>query len=578
MTWIAISLALFALLYYLRYIRGAGLKWFSAQLAPASDAPGAKLPDVATYCGLAIALAGVVIGWFAFTDQSEEARLQIQRKDLTDSIASLQAQNREAASRPRSDFAPDIDLHLESPIMDAALIVGKDRRAEFRWQYARHTPEVHYVIEVAQPSPSEGRPEWFGQPKEPSDCDFARFQSCRFWATDPAAQRSDAPAIADFEGNFFWRVVPAKARKSDEDGFSQLSEWSEYEPFSVYPSVAERIKKRERILIGTTNSNNVRFSMIDAHGHHRGYDMDLIRHLVDDCIRQPSLDLDLKRCDAITPPGDHAPKNAEIRSYSSVQAGLDAVSRREIDLFIGAVTQTTERQKGALKFTDGYFRLRTGVYGRTDVNPNLRFRDWVKKSSQPPRRLGVVQQTTNDQFAGAVADELGGDLLNVIALPDYERLKRAMEQRTIDAALVDCDLGADLLRSVPDTSLIKGLEDTSAWNEYRRRLNLDQEEFAIAVATDNGNAVPSHRRRWFDLKPVAANQPGQETLLSALNGALQHLGLSTQGKKHADATVRRNLDRVLSRNFDGLSIPEACAAGDSPLLAAADSQGDSQKR
>ena len=58
-------------------------------------------------------------------------------------------------------------------------------------------------------------------------------------------------------------------------------------------------------------------------------------------------------------------KNGEVREYASVQDGLDAVMSRDIDLFVGSVTKTPEREKNGLRFTNGYYSFETKLYGRS---------------------------------------------------------------------------------------------------------------------------------------------------------------------------------------------------------------------
>jgi ABC-type amino acid transport substrate-binding protein len=493
--------------------------WLHSLASSGVEAPPTKFSEWVSFAGFGLTIVGVAISWYTVTLQNQKATLEAMIKDLTDQAGTVQQQI-QAAARKHEDFAKDVDIHLTAPIRDIRII---GNRVNFEWSYAEHNDHLSYVIELLR----DDRP-WLPPNDavlEPDKCDFSNYRSCRFYASAPTSQHSQLPLakLPGSDGEYLWRVVPVKAKTptqvqpGDEDNL--VSEWSEYGSFSFYPSLMRRMTHTHRVILGTTYSDNVHFSSIDASGNHRGHDVDLLQILVEGCLAIVSPELiafDDGRCtkttaaylDSPDPPGfvlalqQNSPSlTLEIKAFPSVTEGLEAVSRKEIDAFVGSLTKAQERENDAVVFTDGYYDFETDLYTHS-VQPGETLTEWLRVS----RRVGVIDNSTNHWLATLLtAEEPLQNRLSVVAFSSFPALQSAFERRQVDGILIDDVLCQDLIS--PDACAyhtfksqdiwpVRDLNRTSAWAEYYQRLGYDyeKEQFAIAVATDKA-LVPRHRLR-----------------------------------------------------------------------------------
>jgi hypothetical protein len=213
--------------------------------------------------------------------------------------------------------------------------------------------------------------------------------------------------------------------------------------------------------------------------------------------------------------------SAYIRAFPTVEAGLAAVRRKEVDVFIGAVTKAAEREKEGLRFTDGYYTFRSALY----AHDRQSLEDWA----QIPRSIGVIANSTNHWLATALSGEASfGSNLTITAFPSYWALKNSFEDREIDGLLIDSVLGNELLQtkdvgSATSHYKLTGLEQTSAWQEYYKRLGYESEEFAIAIASEHrpGSAWRSFIKGFFYLPADEENVSGSQDLYNPLEAALE---------------------------------------------------------
>jgi hypothetical protein len=212
----------------------------------------------------------------------------------------------------------------------------------------------------------------------------------------------------------------------------------------------------------------------------------------------------------------HRGLHVRVRPFQSVNAGLAALARKEIDVFIGSVTKAVERENDKVLFTDGYYPFASALYVHS-IRERERFSQWTKV----PRLLGVIQDSTNHWLASALASDSEFETkLSVVTFPSYSTLKEAFERQQVDGVLVDSVLGEDM----PDAVEVDGLDKTEAWKEYHERIGYKEEEFAIAVASD-----PHHEKEgaWYQLfnrmrKLFGAEQPeDNDSLYDPLQDALR---------------------------------------------------------
>lgn len=554
--------------------------WLSSLLNSGADTPPTKFSDWVSFAGFGLTIVGVAISWYTVTLQNEKATLEAMIKDLTDQAGTVQQQIQTAARKPE-DFATDVDIHLTAPIRDIGIIGA---RVNFEWNYTKHNDHLSYVIELLR----EDRP-WLpanDSVLEPDKCDFSQYRSCRFYATAPTSQHSQLPLakLPGGDGEYLWRVVPVKAKSpslilpGDEDNL--VSEWSEYGSFSFYPSLMSRMTHTGRVILGTTYSDNVHFSSIDASGNHRGHDVDLLRILVEGClaiVSTESITFDDNRCTKTTAayldsedkdPGEFilalrqsSPSlTVEIKAFPTVSEGLEAVSRKEVDAFVGSLTKAKERENDAVVFTDGYYDFVTELYAHS-VQPGETLTDWLTVD----RRMGVIDNSTNHWLATLLtAEEPFQNKLSVVAFASFPALQSAFERRQVDGILIDDVLCQDLIS--PDACTkhkfesqdiwpVSGLNRTEAWASYYKRLgyDYDKEQFAIAVATDKAQAPPSRLRALDTLFNTTLVRFGGDAPQTGLYEPLQ-LALHSPQLVSIRSLLRTS-NRLPPERVEGVSFP-----------------------
>jgi ABC-type amino acid transport substrate-binding protein len=552
--------------------------WLQSLATSGVEAPPTKFSEWVSFAGFGLTIVGVGISWYTVTLQNQKASLEAIVKDLTDQAGTVQQQIQSAA-RKREDFAKDVDIHLTAPIRDVGIIAN---RVNFEWSYAKHNDHLSYIIELLLKDRPELPP---NQAVLESDtCDFSRYRSCRFYATAPTSQHSQLSLanISGGDGEYLWRVVPVKAKSSPStwpaDEGNLVSEWSEYGSFSFYPSLMRRMTRTRRVILGTTYSDNVHFSSIDPSGNHRGHDVDLLRILVEGClaiVNSEQITFDDSRCtnttaaylDSADPPAfvlalqQRAPSlTVEIKAFPSVSEGLEAVSRKEIDAFVGSLTKAQERENDAVIFTDGYYDFETDLYAHS-VQPGETLTEWVRVS----RRIGVIDNSTNHWLATLLtAEEPFQNKLSVVAFASFPALQSAFERRQVDGILIDDVLCQDVIN--PDACAyhrfesqdiwpVRELNRTAAWAAYYQRLGneYDKEQFAIAVATDKAQAPPPRLRILGTLFNTTLVRFGSETPQTGLYEPLQ-LALHSPQLVSIRSLLRTS-NRLPPEAVEGVSFP-----------------------
>lgn len=523
------ALALMLLLFLARPVVKSVAKsfpWFWGVFS--SDVPSEqaiRFGDFISITGFILTVLGIVVGWKTVTLDNARGNLESQMRDVTQNNAELQQKIRETEASGSDPLTTDEDVHLDLPARDSVLT--STTGPEFHWHYTRHKDRVNYFLELVDLDFPLARYPGSSVNSEPlisQTCDFEQQQTCRILATDPAAQRTEV-ALAEGEtmsGHFLWRVLPAM--RSDQGlvsglGHGQLAEWSEYGSFEIYPNLAARVKKG-RLMVGTTYSDNVHFSSIQTDGMPAGHDIDLIRLLIGGCllVRDDFVAYDSGKCReaAAAYPGTKTPdQDLPIKAFPSVEEGLQALRRKEIDVFVGAVTKAREREHEGVRFTDGYYPFHSVLYTHGDREVSIG--EWARTS----RTIGVIANSTNHWLATALSGESSfGNHLTIVALPSYWALRSAFENREINGVLIDSVLGYELATTQDAGGsahrLVTGLQQTDAWKEYQSRLGYDDEEFAIAVASDD--APQSRRREWltnFFYLPFHGSTAGSRTDLYA---------------------------------------------------------------
>jgi len=511
-----------------------------------------RFSDFVGLAGFTLALIGIVMGWYTANLQNRRTDIQSQIRETSDRNAALQQTIRDdSAKQGQKDFTENVDLHLQAPVGDAALI--GENVPDLEWQYSKHTDRIHYLIQMikadsplnlADPDPGTTN----------AGCDFSQARRCTFYASDPTAQRSEVALSKGSEdslqGRFLWRVRAARASDSgnQSDEPEPLSEWSEYESFAIYPSLPDRVDQRG-VMVGTTYSDNVHFSTIGATGKPHGYDIDLINLVVEGCLDLAAgrITYDSTQCYAAAqqykdPNSQEAraavttaaearrqdrtkPIRTRIVAFPSVEAGLAAVATKQVDVFIGAVTRAAEREVG-LRFSDGYYPFRSALYARRSSGAKQSLKDW---SQQANHTVGVIGNSTNHWLATALRAEVGGRI-SVEPYPSWPNLKDAFIRRDVDGILIDDVIGDEFEKELqPEIVRFEDLRQTQSYGQYQKRLKYG-EAFAMAIAAEPQPNTLAQRwiptiRDLFYLPEVQPPGTGIRDLYAPIQAALRSLAV-----------------------------------------------------
>jgi ABC-type amino acid transport substrate-binding protein len=471
--------------------------WVQSIVVTTVETGTARLSDFVGLASISLTIVGVLAGWFTVRLQTQKGSVEALIKDYSDQIAKNQT-SLELVQNKTTRVVPNIPLHLEAPVRGSSVI---GLNANLRWHYSHHSDQVNYLIELVK-TDSEA-PE---SPERISHfCDFSIWSTCRFSATNATWESSTVPLKQGqvLQGEYLWRVAPVKSLsvdKTDPLTSEEVWDWSEIDAFSLYPSRSERIIATRDVLIGTSYSVNAKFARIDENGVAAGYDVSFIRLFIEGCLAvEDGVTITLKRSQctealkAYNPANSHRTSSCDpphkslcavFISFPTVTSGLAALQRGELDGFVGAVTKSATRETDAIKFSHGYYRVSTQLWGHAD-EVGERFNKWIAR----PRRIGVIDKSTNHALASLlVQEEKVHDHISVVAFPSLPNLLAAFTERTVDGVMVDSVVESDLKKLGSDVQIIDGMPE-AVWSKFHHQIGAETEELAVAVAVDP-NLVP----------------------------------------------------------------------------------------
>jgi ABC-type amino acid transport substrate-binding protein len=518
---------------------------------------GARFSDFVGFAGFGLTVVTILLSWFTVTLQNKKTMVDSQIKDTADHITSIGSEISYMQQKKDPSFAPGVDIHLEEPVRDSHLI---GRQIDFVWKYTKNTRNLSYRIELVK------RNSRLPSAPQNAECDFEKYSSCEFYADQPQEQRStltlrirenDSVVIPAWEGSYLWRVVPTRppaATRQEARGEADVdvSDWSEFGSFDIYSSLTSRMAASDPaiVFVGTTYSDNIKFSHLNEDGSQAGYDIDLIRLLVEGCISKArgqdgiaNLVFDPTECYQaavdyedrghgempFSPRSRRNQPRVAIISYASVDDGLAALTRKQIDVFIGSVTSAVQRASDGVVFTEGYYQFDTSLYAHRYSSRlsqrSQEYGNWISEK----RSIGVIENSTNHWLATSLAaDPSVEQKLSIVAFPTYGAMASAFERRAVDGVLMDNVLGCELRKAEIPGAIVEigGLDRTSAWAQYHERLGAKHEHFAIAVATDfvpmQGSNIERKEKRvdeaikeWMNQKEVPNDVGGIHQQLQA---------------------------------------------------------------
>ena len=470
--------------------------WWKDQHPKPLLAAEIKASDLISLSSLALTLASLVIGWYAISNQIQRGSLDIQIKNASDQNAALKQELSVKREEEGQEAINDTDIHLESPTGNERVL--STHFPDLRWKYAKHNLATDYLVEIVRVG--EIDPSVVSSFKIAEGC-VPGDRTCKFHATSPMGQLtavSTEEIDAAHEGRYLWRVTPVSVGLRGNE--QPDAHWSEYGAFCIYAQapadssciepivndVTARTNLRNLIIVGTNYSENVDFSGI-RNGERRGYDVDLIRFIVQNCIlHKRTFAFDETRCRAasedksatwkrLQDDGEAGSLRVAFKSFESVDDGLAALSRGSVDVFIGAMTKAKDRDLYPVKQTMGYFDLQSVLFTRETekrVAGSADFAEWKNQRTT----LGVIDQSTNQRLARKISamENLEGQV-TLESYSSFASLKESFEQRRIGSVLVDSTLEKQLHGVVPVT--VPGRIRAA----YLQDLGEDQESFTIAV-------------------------------------------------------------------------------------------------
>jgi ABC-type amino acid transport substrate-binding protein len=523
--------------------------WSRGQWKESIEAKKASLFDFSSFSAAVLSVLGLTVGWYTITQQNAKAALDQQSRDASEQITQhkhLLDQLQEARMSARDNAY----IRLGLPGRDAKVI---GNHVDISWDYPGHTPQTTYVVELI--TKDQGGP---SGPEQAQCLD-------RFITAEESSDEQTQVRGTDkcpLNGKYLWRVAPRRSYDESDlpvGGYSAL-EWSEYGSFEIYPSIQERVLSTNVVQVGTTYTEDDTFSGRDRSGDPRGHDMDLIELLVRGCLKRIENDtlFDAGQCDAnmqVYRKSTKGPKghyryqgqgpllDINVVPYESVDEGLKALARREVDVFIGSVTKAKRRERGLIFFSRGYFAFHSGLYVRSSEGGVPAFDHWRGHK----QNVGVISNSTNHWLGTQLTTEGGSDnRITLVAFKNFLGLEKAFEDGEIDGAVVDCMLASRLV----DAVAMSDLEDTNAWAAYLKdpdNLGYGIEELGIAMVRDVSEAGVSEARTkhfsWWTTNDRIGNK-----VQVALQEALEHV----VSKPEIASELR-------DRNLVSATIPKDCA-------------------
>jgi ABC-type amino acid transport substrate-binding protein len=309
----------------------------------------------------------------------------------------------------------------------------------------------------------------------------------KFIASDPGSGSSRIPANLDHElqsGSYSWRVAPIRAGSNVSPGANDtelLSDWSELSSFNIHKSVLDRIMQTHEVRVGTNFEQDTHFSSRDENGYEVGFDISLIRTLVEGCLRlgQLGIEYDASNCARAIEAAQEEGFENEVASsvcrsspdtknlcvrfvpVGSWGGWQSILKRKEIDLFIGSVTRAAARERAGIVFTDGYLNYQTKLYAhKTDLTgrPAL-LSTWLTKD----RVVGVIASSTNAYLLDHLLQEDHKNNIKEITYTSYPALESAMERGELDGIIIDDTFVSN---SHTDWVSLPDLAKTQAWITY----------------------------------------------------------------------------------------------------------------
>lgn len=255
-------------------------------------------------------------------------------------------------------------------------------------------------------------------------------------------------------GVFFWRVRIGYTDNNGEHVQGPASSWS---MFSAYRTVLDKIKSTKILRIGISPTPYGMFDTYDNSGNIVGYDVKLGNEIANELGTSEFIG---KKVKAVFVP-------------ISFPLLLPKLRDREIDMVISSMTRTGPRETGyGVKFSHGYCESHQTLYGKDGNQINAR--------DLKGAIVGATAGTTNAEAAKFLAKKYGFRVKP--AYRSYADLVDALDSGAVKYVLVDDILFDRYARRTGSFKKINIDFSETLRPYYRSKLQIDKEEYAIAVA------------------------------------------------------------------------------------------------
>jgi len=261
-------------------------------------------------------------------------------------------------------------------------------------------------------------------------------------------------------GEYVWRIRPGTL--VDGKVVAQ-GPWSHMSAFSTFPSILDRIKATQVMVVATTPTSYDSYSNKTQLGTYEGFEIDLTRWVVKQLSTKLNLQSDLS-LEIVEIPWN--------RFFTALQNG-------EVDLGIRSITKskTREAEFSQMRFTIGYLE-----------NHQLLIQS---------KKGGTFPESLNGQVIGVKAASINEKAANYLASQfkfrvdpsyvSYDDVYTALREGRIAYAMVDSTLVAKFL----NTKVYQFGPQLDDYLKpfYERELGTSTEEYAIAVHQSNQNEM-----------------------------------------------------------------------------------------
>ena len=373
--------------------------------------------------------------------QQTNAALRENIKTEEDTIARLQRENTNLTHNYEAALGKAGRAQLTSP-KDEAQLVGD--QVEFSWDIPPNSIALGYILELRNL-----------RTNTPSVRNVLR----------PDLRLMDISIPPGQSGTYLWRVGPGRvmANRNGETQIVTEGQWSEYNTFSIYPSVEERIRRTGVIRIAISPSSTGKFNFLNERGDLVGLDRDLMTWL--------AAELGMRL---------HTERPIVVSTSEKPWTGLlPSLESKEVDALISSMTSTRPReQQYKVTFTDGYFRTHQIFVAKRRTVVHKYFAGMT---------LGVVKGTTNEQVAEFLV-ERPGTLIGARPYQfridnrfiNYDNAYQALIDDDVDLLLVD-DVNADAQIREGTVSQIGVSLDRELLPFYKHVFGRSEECYAIGV-------------------------------------------------------------------------------------------------